>query len=121
MSFYYSIEKAAYYFITPTGMSAEFSGIGLFAGKILSWAPLLSFFLFYESTGSMQYGLGFMAVFLLIGAFIILSIDITKAREQALTVHAETGMHKTKTIPTSAVVVGGGGGVEMVTITETGK
>jgi len=110
MAFYYSIEKAAYYFITPTGQSAEFSGIGLFAGKILSWCPLLSFFLFYESTGSMQYGLGFMAVFLLIGACIILSIDITKAREQALTVHAETGRQSTAGI--AAVVAGAG--VQMV-------
>lgn len=86
MAFYYSLEKATYYFITPVGLNAEFSGIAMFAGKIISWMPLLSFFLFYEKMKTMQYGLAFMSVFFMVGAGLLLSIDVSKARDQALNV-----------------------------------
>jgi MFS transporter, UMF1 family len=81
---YYAIEKATYYFIVPVAQTAEFSGLAMFAGKILSWLPLFSFFIFYEQYKTMTYGLAFMSFFLLVGGVIIWSIDIEKAREHAL-------------------------------------
>ena len=54
--FYYSLEKGIYYYMVPSDQSAEFAGIAMFAGKILSWIPLLMFFVLYEAVGTMQYG-----------------------------------------------------------------
>ena len=109
---YYCLEKGVYYYMVPLDQSAEFSGIAMFAGKILSWAPLLMFFVLYESIGTMQYGnsllfvfihfiqysfmmyshinttlasgLACMALFMLLGTAIISSIDMKVARQQAL-------------------------------------
>ena len=91
MGIYYTLEKATYFFIIPPSQAAKFSGLSMFAGKIISWAPLLSFFLMYEQLGTMQYGLAVMGGYFLIGGLLFMSIDIETARSQALQGDAEEG------------------------------
>ena len=84
MSGYYSLEKATYYFMVPHGLSAQYSGIGLFAGKILMWAPILAFFLMYEALDEMNWGMAVIGGFLLIGGACIWSVTMKEARDDAL-------------------------------------
>jgi len=77
----YTAQRAHYAVFIPGGREAELMGFYMFAGQVISWAPMLVFSVINEATNDMSLAFPILVVFYIIAAVIFSTVDHQKNHE----------------------------------------